>query len=159
MLIAERDDDTQSGTWKTADSKEEEKEQKTVIARVELCYLPLLLLPAQFSFRMDCFAEMVVYAAAVIFGSIFDVCRSIAWECYYRGRWRCRKTKSHDPGFELSVTRCTRLVLFSMGLSFSPISFVILLSYIPLIAKGKMRKRFCCKGLRDMKNIGESNTR
>lgn len=128
---------------KRLDSKEEEKEQKTVIALSGIMFLAAFVVAGlNFRFGWIVLPRWVVYAAAVIFLAAYLMYAEVLRENVYLSRTVevQENQKVIDTGLYGIVRHpmySTTLVLFlSMGLVLgSPISFVILLSYIPLIAK------------------------
>lgn len=128
---------------KRLDSKEEEKEQKTVIALSGLMFLAAFVVAGlNFRFGWIVLPRWVVYAAAVIFLAAYLMYAEVLRENVYLSRTVevQENQKVIDTGLYGIVRHpmySATLVLFlSMGLVLgSPISFVILLSYIPLIAK------------------------
>ena len=128
---------------KRLDSKEEEKEQKTVIALSGLSFLAAFVVAGlNFRFGWIVLPRWVVYAAAVIFLAAYLMYAEVLRENVYLSRTVevQENQKVIDTGLYGIVRHpmySATLVLFlSMGLVLgSPISFVILLSYIPLIAK------------------------
>ena len=125
------------------DSKEEEKEQKTVIALSGIMFLAAFVVAGlNFRFGWIVLPRWVVYAAAVIFLAAYLMYAEVLRENVYLSRTVevQENQKVIDTGLYGIVRHpmySATLVLFlSMGLVLgSPISFVILLSYIPLIAK------------------------
>lgn len=128
---------------KRLDSKEEEKEQKTVIALSGIIFLAAFVVAGlNFRFGWIVLPRWVVYAAAVIFLAAYLMYAEVLRENVYLSRTVevQENQKVIDTGLYGIVRHpmySATLVLFlSMGLVLgSPISFVILLSYIPLIAK------------------------
>ena len=128
---------------KRLDSKEEEKEQKTVIALSGIMFLAAFVVAGlNFRFGWIVLPRWVVYAAAVIFLAAYLMYAEVLRENVYLSRTVevQENQKVIDTGLYGIVRHpmySATLVLFlSMGLVLgSPISFVILLSYIPLIAK------------------------
>ena len=128
---------------KRLDSKEEEKEQKTVIALSGIMFFAAFVVAGlNFRFGWIVLPRWVVYAAAVIFLAAYLMYAEVLRENVYLSRTVevQENQKVIDTGLYGIVRHpmySATLVLFlSMGLVFgSPISFVILLSYIPLIAK------------------------
>jgi len=128
---------------KRLDSKEEEKEQKTVIALSGIMFLAAFVVAGlNFRFGWIVLPRWVVYAAAVIFLAAYLMYAEVFREIVYLSRSVEVQEiqKVIDTGLYGIVRHpmySATLVLFlSMGLVLgSPISFVILLSYIPLIAK------------------------
>lgn len=128
---------------KRLDSKEEEKEQKTVIALSGIMFLAAFVVAGlNFRFGWIVLPRWVVYAAAVIFLAAYLMYAEVLRENAYLSRTVevQENQKVIDTGLYGIVRHpmySATLVLFlSMGLVLgSPISFVILLSYIPLIAK------------------------
>lgn len=128
---------------KRLDSKEEEKEQKTVIALSGIMFLAAFVVAGlNFRFGWIVLPRWVVYAAAVFFLAAYLMYAEVLRENVYLSRTVevQENQKVIDTGLYGIVRHpmySATLVLFlSMGLVLgSPISFVILLSYIPLIAK------------------------
>ena len=128
---------------KRLDSKEEEKEQKTVIALSGIIFLAAFVVAGlNFRFGWIVLPGWVVYAAAMIFLAAYLMYAEVLRENVYLSRTVevQENQKVIDTGLYGIVRHpmySATLVLFlSMGLVLgSPISFVILLSYIPLIAK------------------------
>ena len=128
---------------KRLDSKEEEKEQKTVIALSGIMFLAAFVVAGlNFRFGWIVLPRWVVYAAAVIFLAAYLMYAEVLRENVYLSRTVevQENQKVIDTGLYGIVRHpmySATLVLFlSMGLVLgSPISFVILLSYITIIEK------------------------
>ena len=142
---------------KRLDSKEEEKEQKTVIALSGIMFLAAFVVAGlNFRFGWIVLPRWVVYAAAVIFLAAYLMYAEVLRENVYLSRTVevQENQKVIDTGLYGIVRHpmySATLVLFlSMGLVLgSPISFVILLSYIPLIAKRmKNEEKVLLQGLK-----------
>lgn len=142
---------------KRLDSKEEEKEQKTVIALSGIMFLAAFVVAGlNFRFGWIVLPRWVVYAAAVFFLAAYLMYAEVLRENVYLSRTVevQENQKVIDTGLYGIVRHpmySATLVLFlSMGLVLgSPISFVILLSYIPLIAKRmKNEEKVLLQGLK-----------
>ena len=128
---------------KRLDSKEEEKEQKTVIALSGIMFLAAFVVAGlNFRFGWIILPRWVAYTATAIFLAAYLLYAEVLRKNIYLSR--TVEVQENQKVIETGLYGIVRhpmysatLVLFlSMGLVLgSPISFAILLSYIPIIAK------------------------